>query len=141
MTYSLDIDPTLNTEAIELPNMIIQPFVENAIWHGIMPLSTPGHISVIIQPGMNEILEIRIADNGIGKENAQKFQREMHQSKGIEMINERLRLLDEEQKQTIDFQVNTSSEDFPGTLVIIHLTKKMYRKKLKMDHNSFSLTQ
>jgi len=141
MTYSIEIDPNLNPDYIEIPNMIIQPFVENAIWHGIMPLSTPGHIGITIRPGDDDILEIRITDNGIGKENSRKFQREMHQSKGIEMINERLRLLDEEKSQIIEFKEYTTSVDLPGTLVMIKLTKKMYNKKVKIDQGSFSLTR
>ena len=65
----------------------------------------------------------------------------MHQSKGIEMINERLRLLDEEKSQIIEFKEYTTSVDLPGTLVMIKLTKKMYNKKVKIDQGSFSLTR
>ncbi|HMG16387.1 MAG TPA: two-component regulator propeller domain-containing protein, partial [Saprospiraceae bacterium] len=48
LSYSLTIDPALNIHDIMIPNMVIQPYVENAIWHGIMPKSKAGIVEIII---------------------------------------------------------------------------------------------
>ncbi|HSK12462.1 MAG TPA: histidine kinase, partial [Phnomibacter sp.] len=63
--YSIGVDPSIDTDSIEIPPLIIQPFVENAILHGLLPLGHKGSLTIsIVQLG--ETLICSIEDNGIG---------------------------------------------------------------------------
>lgn len=62
-TVSYDIDPSVLDQKI--PKLILQPLVENAIYHGIKPKGEPGHIEIIIQ-ALQDVIEIVIRDDGIG---------------------------------------------------------------------------
>jgi sensor histidine kinase YesM len=68
--------------------------VENAIWHGILPLNGLGLIRIQVQQKDSEYYEITITDNGVGVEESLKSPRQhAHKSMSIEMNRERLRLL------------------------------------------------
>jgi ligand-binding sensor domain-containing protein len=66
--YSIQIEPEVNQQ-IEVPTMMIQPYVENAIWHGVMPLngSRKGKIELKISE-VNSLLRIEVEDNGAGRD-------------------------------------------------------------------------
>lgn len=65
--YSIEIDPDLNPEKVFIPPMIMQPFVENAIWHGVGKLNGEGMISIKIQKPESDMIRCTIADNGPGR--------------------------------------------------------------------------
>lgn len=77
-----------------IPSLIIQPFIENALWHGIIPYKgeKQGVIYLRIFTTEENILTIEIEDNGIGRKAAElrKAATSLHESKGIELIKERL---------------------------------------------------
>ncbi len=124
MEWSIKIHPDLDAYHLEIPNMIIQPFVENAIWHGIMPSSQKGFIALSIDPTARGGLEITITDNGVGFEHQPKRGNTDHESKGTRLIRERLLLLDASVPDVIRFEHLS-----PGTRVYITLSPKMIRKK------------
>ena len=94
--YELEIDPAIDLYNIEIPSMLIQPFVENAIIHGLMGKNdTKGKIKIIFQKEGDGIRCI-IEDNGIGREKAEeiKKQRVMHKkSLGIKVTKDRLEMM------------------------------------------------
>ena len=67
LQYSLTIDPEIDTTFIQIPGMLIQPHVENAIWHGLMHRQDGGHISVRLTLPAENLLHIEIEDNGVGR--------------------------------------------------------------------------
>ncbi|MBN2173316.1 MAG: histidine kinase [Bacteroidales bacterium] len=93
--YSIEIDPVINPDQISIPTMIIQPFIENAIWHGLMPRKEKGNMQISFQPKSSEKLLIVIQDNGIGREKSAIInqKRKHHNPTGIKNIQERLALL------------------------------------------------
>ena len=117
------LDPEIDAYNLEIPNMIIQPFVENAIWHGIMPSNHKGFISLTIKTAPERGLFISITDNGVGFNFQQKPNKGKQESKGTRLIRERLLLLDP------DICVMRFEHLSPGTKVIITLTPKMYLEK------------
>jgi sensor histidine kinase YesM len=126
--YICTIDPTLKTDDIMIPSMILQPFVENSIWHGILPLGSSGKITLdIYQDSENIVFEV--TDNGIGVETslASKTNNE-HQSKGMLITSGRIEVLKKvnEQKMSIEgpFQINDKNYNSLGTKVIIRLEKR-----------------
>lgn len=104
---------------ISIPPMIIQPFVENAIEHGIRPLGKKGHLSIEISEIEEGFLEIKIDDDGVGRKKSEKQQIKGRESKGISLVRDRLALLNKASKvQVIDKQDNNVS---CGTLVVVHV--------------------
>jgi LytS/YehU family sensor histidine kinase len=91
--YIVNVDPDLALNEIEVPTLLLQPYVENAIWHGLMPLPTEqkGLIRLsIVQKDLNIV--ITISDNGIGRQAAKAHKREGHESKGMGLNQKRIDL-------------------------------------------------
>ena len=95
--YRIELKDDIDPENTWLPSMVLQPFVENAIWHGLMPRDKPleGLISISIGRDKDQ-LWCRIEDNGIGREKALELQQKSvwkSKSLGLKITEERLRLL------------------------------------------------
>jgi len=94
-SYEFDIDETLDLKSIMVPALIVQPFIENAIWHGIMPKEGYGSIHVTIEGKENKIVCV-IEDDGIGRKSSMqnKFSdpHSAHESKGVWLTQTRLEL-------------------------------------------------
>ena len=103
--------------------MVIQPFVENSIWHGIMPANYAGYVCLDIRKGIDESIIITVTDNGVGLHYKRKAGVVNQNSRGIRLIKERLLLMDPENKEPLTLQ-----DLDPGTRVTIVLTSNMYRK-------------
>ena len=123
MQYSISTDPELNTEQILIPNMILQPYVENAIWHGLSHKETDKQLQIRISRE-NGTINYEIEDNGVGRKKAGELKsvfRKQHQSKGMELISKRINLVNKEygstiQTETMDVMKNN---EVKGTLVTI----------------------
>jgi sensor histidine kinase YesM len=106
--YSVTVEDDVDAENTYLPAMVLQPFVENAVWHGLIPKkdSATGRIAITIKR-KDDLLLCVIEDNGIGREKALELQQKtVYKSKslGLKITEERLRLLNREmQRQWIRF--------------------------------------
>ncbi len=92
--YEFSIDPALNTQMIKIPPLILQPFVENAIWHGLLYLGEPGVLSVRVAK-VDQHIVCTIDDNGIGREKSEQLRTATatkRKSHGISITQERMRL-------------------------------------------------
>ena len=93
--YQLTIDPSVNPYEIEIPSMLIQPYVENAIWHGLMNLKKErtGKLTIAISTE-NDLLKIIIEDNGVGRVKSNEFKTTtIHHSVGMQLTEERLEMI------------------------------------------------
>lgn len=93
--YTIHIDPELDKTQYQLPTMLLQPILENAIWHGIMPLKGKrnGIISIEFSK-TQEGSEIIIRDNGVGRDyHVEKTAVAGKKSLGLKLIQERLLLV------------------------------------------------
>lgn len=91
--YKIDYDNSLEAEMCRIPAFMIQPFVENAIWHGVMNLDSPGFININFIRNSEHITCI-IEDNGIGRVKAMSLKSDMSKkSLGISIVETRLHLL------------------------------------------------
>lgn len=115
MNYHIEVAPNVEEDIIDLPPLIFQPFVENAIWHGIVPKNSKGQIWIDIKLNEAENLLIsQIKDDGVGFD-SQSFGKEKdYISKGISITRGRL-----ENKGNIDI---FSNEKQSGTTVQIELS-------------------
>lgn len=89
--FDISIDPDIDEANIEIPNMLVQPFVENAINHGLLPAKHNGKLSVNINSLSEDLIEIIITDNGIGINTSKKQKVGVtHRSMGIKLVKERM---------------------------------------------------
>jgi LytS/YehU family sensor histidine kinase len=93
--YQVNVEPGLEIHDTLIPPMIFQPFVENSIKHGIMPLDSNGIIEVNLSSQGEDHMKIVIQDNGIGIEASRKQKQDRpsdHVSKGMQITLDRLSL-------------------------------------------------
>ena len=120
--YSIHIEDKMMLENAMIPPMITQPFIENAIEHGQLHTVEGGLINITFSK-IEEMLEIRIEDNGIGRKNAQKNKkRQDHTSMALNITKERIDNLNKKYKTSgyliiEDFDKNLET----GTKVLISL--------------------
>ncbi|MFK7749245.1 MAG: two-component regulator propeller domain-containing protein [Kordia sp.] len=92
-SYAIDVTSNLDPEEVLIPPMLIQPFVENAIRHGIMPLQRPGELKITFKTD-DRFLYATITDNGIGIQESQKNKPNTdHQSMALQVTKERIESL------------------------------------------------
>lgn len=92
----IKLGKSINLRSLLIPPLIFQPFVENAIWHGLMHKKEPGKLLISIHK-VNDILECSIEDNGVGRDFILKEKKSMkagHKSEGIKITRDRILILD-----------------------------------------------
>lgn len=92
-TYKISIDPDIDPENILIPPLLMQPFVENSIWHGLIPKEGAGNITIAIS-SKDEMLYCLIEDDGIGISADETGGRKERPS-GIKVTRTRIQLLNE----------------------------------------------
>jgi len=115
--YTITVDRAIDREETFIPSMILQPYIENAIWHGIMPKEDGGNIDINIAYKDHDHLSIHIIDNGIGIDNSLREKKEGHQSKGMDLTRERINLLNQVSANPI--QMRIVQNGVSGTFVSI----------------------
>jgi len=127
ISYDICVDKSIEMDNTFLPPMILQPFVENAIWHGLMhrQADDQGQIRILVSED-NDVLRCTIEDNGIGRKESEKYkEKENGKSKslGIAMTVERLKLLTRDQiKDLVKIvDLNDISSEASGTRVEINI--------------------
>ncbi|TAH02564.1 MAG: hypothetical protein EAZ15_04990 [Sphingobacteriales bacterium] len=119
-TFNINLEQAIDANDFYIPPMLIQPFVENAIWHGIAPSLKKGYINIDIGIQSIDSWFITITDNGIGY-NISKNSKEDNsnkQSLGIEITRQRILVLNKKNSVIIKEILNTSNEVI-GTQVTI----------------------
>ncbi|WP_298514195.1 two-component regulator propeller domain-containing protein [uncultured Kordia sp.] len=92
-TYNIDLNSDLDPEEVLIPPMLIQPFVENAIRHGIMPLQRAGDLQIVFKTD-NDFLYATVTDNGVGIQQSKKNKPKTdHQSMALQVTKERIESL------------------------------------------------
>lgn len=90
MDYTITLSPEVEEDTIELPPLIFQPFVENAVWHGIAPKKEKGHIWINLKMENDHELFCQIKDNGVGLTQKEVQLGDVRTSKGVQITKERL---------------------------------------------------
>lgn len=109
LQFSITTDPRLNKEETLIPNMILQPYIENALWHGLSHKPADRKLEISIQK-QDETVIYHIIDNGVGRKKAAELKslfRKEHRSKGMELLTKRFKLLSEE----FGFEIKTEVSD------------------------------
>lgn len=119
LMYQIKVSPAIDKEETMVPSMILQPYIENAIWHGIMPKEEGGKIDLLIDLQGPEHLIIKIIDDGVGIDNSLRNRKGDHQSKGMDLTRERINLLNQVEANPI--QIKVQQTGISGTFVSISI--------------------
>ena len=94
-SFHIDVDPSLNTSVHFIPSLLLQPYVENAIWHGLLHKEGDKNITISLKRIEADSIQISIEDNGVGRQLSQQYNRrsEGHSSFGMKLGESRLSLL------------------------------------------------
>jgi len=122
--YTIDIDDSINQSDVEIPPMLIQPYIENAVWHGLRYKDEKGFLELKISKEGDSLCAV-IIDNGIGREKSQEMKTK-HQkagtSTGLKNTESRLNIINEIYKTRFTVAVeDLNKEEKTGTVVKIKI--------------------
>lgn len=120
--YTISVDPQLEEQEIQIPAMFAQPFIENAVEHGLRHRSSGGLLKVDYSLQGECCIRIVIEDNGVGRQMAQQMEKKQnHQSLALNITHERIALLSRELKQQFSIQLIdlSDAEDKPAGFRVV----------------------
>ncbi|WP_179354092.1 tetratricopeptide repeat-containing sensor histidine kinase [Winogradskyella vidalii] len=125
--YAIHVDESIDVDEFQIPPMLLQPYIENAVWHGLRYKTEKGHLDITIQPKSKGEITITISDDGIGRTRSKALKTE-HQkkqnSKGMNNIKKRVAILNEMYKGKVDVIIEDFQDlDDAGTKVVVTLKK------------------
>jgi len=124
LTYSLNVDEKLNVRQIKVPSLFIQPYVENALKHGLLHKSGERLLNVEAKATNENTLVITVEDNGIGRQQSEALKRsdKPHKPFATKANEERVRLYKNKLKRNINIEIidlYNSNQQPTGTKVVI----------------------
>lgn len=125
--HEINIADDVDVSFIQIPPLLIQPFVENAIWHGLMHKEEGGIIKITITQPKENILLIEVVDNGIGREKAMEYKSKSatkHKSYGMKITADRIELINQMYQTNTNVKVmdvKNDKNEVIGTKVIIEI--------------------
>lgn len=120
--FQLNIDPELDEDSLQIPPMLIQPYIENAIWHGLRYKEEKGLLTVSYNLEGNSI-RVSVEDNGIGREKSKQIKTKNQlktQSTGMYNIESRLKIINSMFKTKISLNINDLNSHH-GTIVEVEI--------------------
>lgn len=124
--YSIEVEPNVQPDHVQVPPLIIQPYVENAIWHGLLHKETEGKLMIHISRTMSDQLLCLIEDDGIGRKAAQELKSKSlgGRSLGMKLTQSRLEILNLQtggnaKVEIVDLVSNQGQPS--GTRIILHI--------------------
>ncbi|TAL41024.1 MAG: hypothetical protein EPN92_13605 [Chitinophagaceae bacterium] len=133
--YVISFINEIDVENVFVPPLILQPFCENALWHGLMHKEGHGHLTIDLSME-NNVLQCVIVDDGIGREKAAEMKSktaEREKSLGLQITTQRLALLNQNKNvQTfyIIEDILDENKNVAGTRVILKISHKELKEEL-----------
>ncbi|WP_282142921.1 histidine kinase [Cellulophaga baltica] len=124
--YEIKIDKDIDVASYQIPPMLLQPYIENAIWHGLRYKDEKGFLMVDVKNKTKNSIEITISDNGIGRKRSAELKtsnQKKQKSKGMGNIKKRIDILNDMYKDKVDVFITDYKEDGTGTKVSFLLKK------------------
>lgn len=125
--YSITVDDAIDVSQFVIPPMLLQPYVENAVWHGLRYKKEMGRLDIRFTKKTDDEIVIIIADDGIGREQSKQLKTKNQQkqsSKGMGNIQKRVAILNSMYKDKVDVSItNLKDEVDTGTKVVVTLKK------------------
>jgi len=96
--YKIFVPKDLDIDVLKVPPLIIQPYAENAIWHGLMHKEEKGHLDIEVSQENDQLL-FKVSDDGVGRKQAAAFNSKSatkHKSVGLKITSERIAMMQTE---------------------------------------------
>ncbi len=125
--YDILIDSNIQVTNFSIPPMLLQPYIENAIWHGLRYKKEKGNLTISMEQIDEETILISIEDDGIGRENSRKMKtgnQLKRKSKGMINIKNRIDILNNMYEDRISVKVSDMFENGEGTKVELLLKRE-----------------
>jgi len=127
--YNIYLEESIDVDEIKIPNLMVQPFVENAIWHGLMHKEGNGKVEIHFSLPDERTLQCEIVDNGIGRHRSEEIKKMKsvnvkHQSKGLQLIKDKSEILKQQFGKEVVIEINdimNDANEVSGTQVLIQL--------------------
>jgi len=133
----IEVDSNIYPDEEWLPSMFIQPFVENAINHGLQKREKDGLLQIKFWKETENKLVCEICDNGIGMTNSNKNKRNGHKSRAMQNVNDRLEVF--KHSGIVNVKVSTfnitNDPYFPGTRVKLQFTN--FNQHEEIHHHNY----
>ncbi len=127
INFRTTIEKGVDTHVVKIPSLILQPFLENALWHGLSSKEGEKNITLDIGRGDNDYIDISITDNGIGREAAEKIKQGKilkRKSVGIDITKERLANFSRDYQNSFNVEMidlYDKNGNASGTKVVLHI--------------------
>jgi LytS/YehU family sensor histidine kinase len=125
--YEINVDQHIDVDAFQIPPMLLQPYIENAIWHGLRYKEEKGMLKIVLRQLTKDMVEIRIEDNGIGRKKSAELKttnQKKQKSKGMGNIQKRIQILNDMYKNRVEVSISDLNQDRTGTKVSLKLKKQ-----------------
>ena len=125
--FRIEVAPDIDQRYLCIPPLLLQPYVENAIWHGLMHKSEGGTVMVVVSQPKDNLLHIEITDDGVGRERAGELKSKSagkHKSFGMQVTADRIRMINQlynTQTQARIVDLVDSFGEACGTRVILEI--------------------
>jgi len=125
--YTIDIDDTIDIDAYEIPPMLLQPYIENAVWHGLRYKEEKGILRIEMKRKTSDEICISVIDDGVGRKRSKSLKtdnQKKHKSKGLSNIKKRINILNNMYQDKIDVSISDfQNQEDTGTKVEVLLKK------------------
>ena len=125
--YSIDKGAISDINDYQIPPMLLQPYVENAVWHGLRYKENKGYLKLSLEEIDQNTLIVTIEDNGIGRKRSAALKtshQKDHNSKGMGNIDKRIAILNSMYRDKIEVKIEDLNSDGSGTRVKLTLHKR-----------------
>ena len=125
--YDIEVDQEVDVDAFQIPPMLLQPYIENAIWHGLRYKEEKGFLKIKVRQITADMLEICIEDDGIGRKKSAELKtsnQKKQNSKGMGNIKKRIQILNDMYKNRVEVSISDLHKDQTGTRVSLKLKKQ-----------------
>lgn len=125
--YNISVDENVKINEFQIPPMLLQPYIENAVWHGLRYKKEKGKLEILIAQKTEDEITITIVDDGVGRKKSKELKTEHQQkqnSKGMGNIKKRVSILNEMYKDKVDvFIEDYQKAEDTGTKVVVTIKK------------------
>ncbi|WP_428740725.1 histidine kinase [Tenacibaculum sp.] len=124
--YSIRIDKSIPLDEYSIPPMLLQPYIENAIWHGLRYKKEKGNLNISMTYKDSDAIQILIEDDGVGRQQSMEMKTKnqlKQKSKGMSTIKKRIAILNDMYQDKITVTVSDAFEDGTGTKVELILKR------------------
>ncbi len=127
INFKINISDDIDVHTVKIPSLILQPFLENALWHGLSSKAGEKKITLDVTSGEDGFINIAITDNGVGRDAAEKIKENKvlkRKSVGIDITKERLANFSKDYQNSFHVEIIDIYDDSnkaSGTKILLHI--------------------